>query len=44
MTRRSQTLFRVLLGLVLAFAVVTPAFASAPAPEKSTTKYESDFM
>jgi uncharacterized protein (DUF305 family) len=43
-TRLSQTLFSIVLGLALAFAVVSPAFASAPAPDKSTAKFEIDFM
>jgi uncharacterized protein (DUF305 family) len=44
MTKVSQALFSVLFVLVLAFAVVTPLFADAPAPEKSIAKYEIDFM
>jgi uncharacterized protein (DUF305 family) len=44
MIRLSQTLLRVLIGLVLALSVAVPAFADAPAPEQSTAKYEIDFM
>lgn len=43
-TKLAQISFSVLLVLSLAFAVVTPAFADAPAPEKSAAKYEIDFM
>ena len=43
-TKLSQILFGVLLVFALSFAVVTPAFADAPAPEKSAAKFEIDFM
>ena len=43
-TKLSRTLFSLLLMLALAFSVVTPALADAPAPEKSTAKFEIDFM
>lgn len=43
-TRLTQALLSILLVLALAFAVVTSAFAGAPAPEKATAKFEIDFM
>ena len=43
-TRFSRNLFSLLLVLALAFAVVTPAVADAPAPDKSTGKFEIKFM
>ena len=43
-TKLSQTLFSGLLVLALAFAVVTPALADAPAPTKSAAKFEIKFM
>lgn len=43
-TRLAQTLFSIVLVLALSFAVVSPAFASAPAPDKSTAKFEIEFM
>jgi len=43
-TRLSQTLFSLVLVTAMALAVVSPAFASAPAPDKSTAKFEIKFM
>ena len=42
--RFAQTLFSLLLTAAIALAVVSSAFASAPAPNKSTAKFEIKFM
>lgn len=43
-TRITRILFSVSLVFTMALAVVIPAVADAPAPEKNTAKFEVDFM